>query len=272
MKKLFIEIQKIDINNIIHTILRVIHRILIIIENKFPTKAISKVLKRIRVIYEISALKLRIRILKIKKPTLFGLVQFVFNTNPEYLRISQNQVEIYRLLKYLEKNNIKPEKFLEIGTCGGGTLFLFCRIASKNAKIISVDLPGGVHGGGYPEWKIPIYKKFVNTTQELHLIRADSHKESTKKDIEKLLDSKKLDVLLIDGDHTYEGVKKDFKMYSPLVKKGGLIIFHDIIVHDPSLNCYVNDLWNEIKKDYKHLEIVDDWNQGYWGIGVLYNS
>jgi hypothetical protein len=34
--------------------------------------------------------------------------------------------------------------------------------------------------------------------------------------------------LFIDGDHTYEGVRRDFEMYSPLVRKGGIIAFHDI--------------------------------------------
>jgi predicted O-methyltransferase YrrM len=40
---------------------------------------------------------------------------------------------------------------------------------------------------------------------------------------------KRLDFLFIDGDHTYEGVKQDFEMYTPLVRKGGLVAMHDIV-------------------------------------------
>lgn len=34
-------------------------------------------------------------------------------------------------------------------------------------------------------------------------------------------------LLFLDGDHSYEGVIKDFKAFFPKVKKGGTIIFHD---------------------------------------------
>ena len=38
-----------------------------------------------------------------------------------------------------------------------------------------------------------------------------------------------LDVLFIDGDHSYDGVASDFAAYGPLVRQGGLIGFHDIV-------------------------------------------
>ena len=40
-------------------------------------------------------------------------------------------------------------------------------------------------------------------------------------------DDETIDTLFIDGDHTYEGVKKDIEAWYPKVKKGGTIIFHD---------------------------------------------
>ncbi len=56
---------------------------------------------------------------------------------------------------------------MEIGTAKGGTLFLFSKLASKNSLIISVDLPNGKFGGGYPMWKIPLYKSFSQKTKKL---------------------------------------------------------------------------------------------------------
>jgi predicted O-methyltransferase YrrM len=90
--------------------------------------------------------------------------------------------------------------------------------------------------------------------------------------IESILDEKKIDFLFIDGDHTYEGVKKDFKMYSPLVKDGRIIAFHDIVSGPQNLVGGVPQFWQEIKKKYKYLEIVEDWNQRGYGIGVIYKN
>ena len=41
-----------------------------------------------------------------------------------------------------------------------------------------------------------------------------------------------LDFLFIDGDHSYESVKQDFLLYSKLLKKGSLLIFHDYACND----------------------------------------
>ncbi|HHE65658.1 MAG TPA: hypothetical protein ENL09_06510 [Bacteroidetes bacterium] len=105
------------------------------------------------------------------------LVDFSFNWLNGLIRPWQIREEILELLKILSKR--KPKVVLEIGTANGGTLFLFSRAASEDATLISVDLPGGKFGGGYPEWKIVLYKAFALPEQEIHLIRADSHNPET---------------------------------------------------------------------------------------------
>ena len=64
--------------------------------------------------------------------------------------------------------------------------------------------------------------------------------------IKAILKDNKVDFIYIDGDHNYEGVKKDFEMYSPLVRKGGIIAFHDIV---PSGYPKVYKFWNEVKEN-----------------------
>jgi len=170
--------------------------------------------------------------------------------------------------------NLKPRRVLEIGTAGGGTLFIWCRLASDDATVISVDLPGGPFGGGYPMWRAVLYRYFRKPQQKLHLIRGDSHDPRTLEKVEKILEGEELDFLFIDADHTYEGVRRDFEMYSPLVRRGGVVAFHDIVPHDRAHDPYgqvgVPKFWNEIKSRYRHLEIVKDWSQGWAGIGVLF--
>jgi len=200
--------------------------------------------------------------------TLDELLNFAFNGLSGLIRPAQIQSEISELLAVLAK--MKPEIVLEIGTANGGTLFLFSRIASEDATIISIDLPSGRFGGGYPRWKIPFYKSFVLKRQKIHLIRADSHKNETLEQIKAILTGRKLDFLFIDGDHTYEGVKKDFEIYSPLVRKGGIIAFHDIVPGSSELVGEVPQFWCKVKGRYISKEIVENWNQGGFGIGILY--
>ena len=195
-----------------------------------------------------------------------------FATSFQYLtfsiKMAQVKSEITKLLELLKDFN--PKLILEIGTAGGGTLYLFTRIIDPEATIISVDLPGGSFGGGYSEWKIPLYQSFTKNRQRIKLLRADSHNPKTIKLVKTILADKKVDFLFIDGDHTYEGVKRDFDMYSKLVKKGGIIAFHDIVKVPLTSRCRVYKFWDEIKHDYEYIEIIEDKKQEWAGIGVLY--
>ena len=182
-------------------------------------------------------------------------------------RASQFKNEIQKFIEMVLK--YKPLVVLEIGTARGGTFFLLTKFSSPKAHLISLDLPGGQFGGGYSRWVGYFFKSFALDTQKISIIRADSHIDSTLNKIKKILKSKLIDLLFIDGDHSYEGVKKDFEMYSPLVKKGGIIAFHDIVVHPPETNCDVNKFWNEIKHHYKYKEFVENWDQKKYGIGII---
>ena len=197
-----------------------------------------------------------------------NLINFAFYKLGKIIKPQQIPEEISQLLKVLE--NRKPKVVLEIGTANGGTLFLFSRILPKDAIIISIDLPEGKFGGGYPKWKIPLYKSFVKGNQKLYLLRKDSHQKETLNEVLKILSGNLLDFLFIDGDHSYEGVKKDFEMYSPLVKKRGIVSFHDVTPGKPKNVGGVPQFWKEVKSKYKHREIVKDWKQGGYGIGVIY--
>jgi predicted O-methyltransferase YrrM len=84
------------------------------------------------------------------------------------------------------------------------------------------------------------------------------------------LSGQELSYLFIDGDHTYEGVKQDFELYGPLVRKGGVIALHDITEHPAASGCDVARFWNQVRQVYRHTEIIEDRQQGGFGIGVLY--
>lgn len=209
--------------------------------------------------------------MKIKKInqnfSLKSLVNFTFQLNNGFIKPLQKKSEILQLLKYLKMN--RPKTLLEIGTFSGGTLFLFTRIAANDVTIISIDLSEGRYGGGYPKLKEPLYRSFKLPNQNIILLRCGSHDHKTLLKVKQLLNRKQIDFLFIDGDHSYNGVKKDFEMYHPLVNENGLITFHDIVIHYQDKTVAVFKFWNEIKKKYNFEEIVEDWNQGECGIGIL---
>ena len=183
------------------------------------------------------------------------------------IRMHQKTSEIKQLAEIIKRNN--PKTIVEIGTKKGGTLFLWSRVTSAR-KIISIDLPGGEFGGGYHPQKKKLYKHFViDKPTRMHLIQRDSHQEETFNLLREYLDGNKIDFLFIDGDHTYNGVKQDFEMYSTLVNKNGIIAFHDIVPHFRS-SCQVDKFWEEIKGQFKYKEIIDEPNQTSMGIGLLF--
>jgi len=215
---------------------------------------------------------IRLRYLTERLGSLEELVDLAFHFHSFGTGIMPAQVpeELIGFGRVVQQMN--PRVTMEIGTAGGGSLFVLSTLSHPTASIISVDLVGGKFGGGYPRHRIPLYESFVSENQRIHLIRGDSHEFSTRSEVESILREREIDVLFIDGDHTYEGVRKDFEIYSPLVRNGGIVAFHDICPHPPHVGCEVNRFWNEIKKRYRHEEVVSDWNQGWAGIGIIFQN
>jgi cephalosporin hydroxylase len=184
----------------------------------------------------------------------------------------QKVSEFSHLISFLKTRKLNI--IVEIGTAKGGTLYAWCKIAEPDAIIVSIDLPGGPFGGGYSVKGIKKFRRYKRKNQKLYFFRKDSQKRVTKEKLIKVIRGRKVDFLFIDGDHRYSGVKKDWKLYSPLVKRNGLIVFHDILPHPKVPLCKVDKLWNEIKINYRHREFIDihdDRGWGQWGgIGVIY--
>lgn len=195
-------------------------------------------------------------------------MKFLWEAGNGVIAPGQSKWELAQLLNWI-KQRPAPASVLEIGTARGGTLFCWCALAAPDATIISLDLPGGIHGGGYPPWKLNLYRRFAGDKQKIHLLRGDSHNQAMLEEVKKILPPGGLDFLFIDGDHTLPGVRSDYEMYSPLVKPGGAIIFHDIAVHRPEFDCHVDELWNQIKQGRKYWEFVEEPPQGMYGIGVI---
>lgn len=185
---------------------------------------------------------------------------------------SQNIQEFEELLNIYKE--IKVDTFIEIGSLYGWALRHFIKYANPNATGISVDLPVREFVGPYDhrvneqerlyreEW--PQWAK--ENKCKLYLVSASSLFAKTLESVKDILKDRSVDFLFIDGDHRYEAIKSDFNMYSPLVRRGGVVAFHDIGKNEEGGG---HKFWNEIKHSYKNIEILKDSNSEK-GIGVIY--
>jgi predicted O-methyltransferase YrrM len=194
-------------------------------------------------------------------------VSFLLDRVPTVLRTVQIRSEILGLGRLVGAR--RPRVVVEIGTNRGATLWLWAKLAAPDAILVSIDLPGGIHGGGYRAWRTGLYRSFAGPGQTLHLLREDSHNTQTLDKLKAILGAIPVDFLFIDGDHRYEGVRQDFQLYSPLVRPGGLVAFHDVAQHKAEYDCQVDRLWTEVKPNFKHYEFIDDPGQGWCGIGAI---
>jgi predicted O-methyltransferase YrrM len=192
------------------------------------------------------------------------MVKATMNYYDGFLGPVQDVDELAHLLD--DVKSLRPQTILEIGTHRGGTLFLWTRFAAPEATLISIDLPRGKFGGGYSPFRVPMYRRFAKANQQLHLLRADSHSPRTRTHAQQLLAGRPLDLLFIDGDHTFDGAKSDWQMYSPLVRPGGLIVFHDIA--GVYADTQVKSFWDTLKPQYSHREYISHPN-GKFGIGIV---
>jgi predicted O-methyltransferase YrrM len=185
-----------------------------------------------------------------------------FSLNHVAIRPQQNRSEFLEFAHLVA--DARPRAAFEIGTYRGGTLFVIARLAAPDATIISVDLPATTFGPLVRAAQAPLLNSFIRERQKLHLLRENSHETGMVLRISEILAGQKLDLLFIDGDHSYGGVRSDFEMYSPLVRKGGLVAFHDIAEGG------TRDFWGEVKGSYQNLEIIHGGGRESMGIGVLW--
>lgn len=174
-----------------------------------------------------------------------------------------NQFAPYLL--WLAENAKSINSYIEIGCRHGGTFVLTCeyikRFNPNFNNAVAIDL----------ETKAPLLVEY-NKIFPFEYYQGDSHSD----EFQQWLNTKKFDLCLIDGDHTYSGVKKDYKL---LHDKGSIFVFHDVdsVIFDhnnPGTTVY----WKHFKEKYSDqgdiVEFIEQYtdtpNEGpFLGIGVF---
>ena len=150
---------------------------------------------------------------------------------------------------------VKPKIVVELGTHYGVSFFSFCEAAktlSDESFIYAVDTwKGDSQAGIYDN---DVYEK-VKKHQEANYKTISRMIKSTFDEASVHFVDESIDLIHIDGLHTYEAVKHDFTLWRAKLKPGGTILFHDWNVREGNFGVW--KLWEEIKEcgDYHCIEM-----------------
>ena len=146
-------------------------------------------------------------------------------------------------------NTIKPKTIVELGVDWGFSSFVFANALSQVnvfGKVYGVDLfTGDGHAGErdtYDSVKETINKFNI---KNLEIIKGDFTEVSKTWNIP-------INILHIDGYHTYDAVKNDFTNWSKFVKEDGIVLFHDTAVEYFGIKDFFKELKNGYKLEFKH--------------------
>jgi predicted O-methyltransferase YrrM len=147
--------------------------------------------------------------------------------------------------------------YVEIGCYAGASACLM--LQRKNTNVISIDLGNPID--------ISIVKSNVNKlnthNNSYRYIEGNSHNVEIFNELKKYIDG--IDILFIDGDHSYDGVMNDFELYSQLVKNGGYIVFDDYndSIFSPDVKQVVDFLISRIDKEYEIIGTIENTMNAY---------
>lgn len=158
---------------------------------------------------------------------------------------------------------VSPKVFVELGTHTGNSYFSFCQSVAEGglaAKCYAVDTwQGDEHAGRYGD---EIFAA-VNAKNIEHYAAFSKLLRMTFDDAASYFSDESIDLLHIDGLHTYEAVRHDFETWLPKLAPGAVVLFHDTNVRERNFGVW--KLWEELQERYtNNLEFLHS-----HGLGVL---
>ena len=164
-------------------------------------------------------------------------------------------------LKFLIRE-LKPSVFVELGVQHGFSYFVGCQSILEcqlKSRAFAIDHWLGDPQAGFNDESV--YKN-VEALNNKYLGFSTLLKMSFDEARDRFEDHS-IDLLHIDGYHSYESVKHDFNSWLIKMSINSIILLHDIHVRRDTFGVYL--FWKELKENYRTIEFV-----GSHGLGVVF--
>lgn len=164
--------------------------------------------------------------------------------------------------------SIRPKVIVEVGVARSGTSYLLCNSSPNVEVFVGIDF--------FVRNTVRL-RAFTPPAVQLHAIHGHSNASSTVEELKRKLAGRKIDLLFIDGDHRYDGVKADFITYLPFLAPNGHVAFHDILpaYREPDggfVNGWVIEvdrLWREVREFGSYHKFIECRTQHANGLGIV---
>jgi hypothetical protein len=180
-------------------------------------------------------------------------------------RMNQDRQELREFIDLLREEGVRS--YLEIGCRWGDTLHAVGMALIEGSRVVGVDLPGIKTGGiryrlqGSEPYLERAVRMLNDSGRDARLVIGDSRAAVT---IEAARALGPFDAVLIDGDHTPNGVRADWENYGPMAR---IVALHDI--RNDHQKWGVRRFWEKISAGRARREIA--LHPARRGIGVLWN-
>jgi predicted O-methyltransferase YrrM len=153
----------------------------------------------------------------------FEDLAFLFSSNQLNHGVASLQIDEAALLFRLARN-AERGPFVEIGRFKGGSTVVFASALPDGVELWSYDLHVALRPdmpGAELDAELEAALDRLGVAGRAHVLVADSRKVAPP--------AESLELLFVDGDHSYEGARADYDRWSPLVRPGGHLLFHDAV-------------------------------------------
>jgi Methyltransferase domain len=160
---------------------------------------------------------------------------------------------------------MRPRSIVELGVHNGFSYFVLCqavRTLALDARCFGIDRwTGDEHAGFYGD---EVYEAVCRHNRRYddfsRPIRSEFSDASTQ------FVGGSIDLLHIDGFHSYEAVRQDFETWLPKISDRGVILFHDVTEFSEGFG--VHQLWAELRRHYPHFAFTHGHGLGVLGVGA----